>query len=313
MIKITRSTSGTAGTTRLRVEGRIVAKTVGEVEIVCLAALEEGAPLLLDLAGVSYVDATGVQAIQALTARGAVVVGCSALVAELMRAYAERHDEPSSEDETALVAALRRGDPTALESWVRRDGPGMLAAARRLLGVEEEARAVVQEAFGQAFNAIDGVRGEGTLSTWLQRVVVAAALTRLRRQRRTPEDAIAALLPHFDEAGAWGESPASWVTPVDRTEQAGTRALVRECIQELPKSYRTVLVLRDIEELGVDEAAAALGTSAGAVQTRLHHARQALRTLLAQRLGGNAARMPARNATAPARASGCARVDSVPE
>ncbi len=119
---------------------------------------------------------------------------------------------------------------------------------------------------------------------------------RLRRQRRKPEESIDELLPRFDEQGTWEQEPAHWATPFELTEQRETRAVVRECIDRLPKAYRTVLVLRDIEELDTDEAAAALGVSVSAVKTRLHRARQALRTLLEQRLGldgaGAAAGMP---------------------
>ncbi len=161
----------------------------------------------------------------------------------------------------------------------------MLSVARRMLRVEEEARDVVQEAFVSAFKAIDRFEGTARLSTWLHRITVNAALMRLRRQRRKPEESIADLLPSFDDTGAWEEEPAEWSLPEDQAERQETRAIVRACIERLPASYRTILVLRDIEELDTDETALALGLSASAVKARLHRARQALRTILAQRLG----------------------------
>jgi RNA polymerase sigma-70 factor (ECF subfamily) len=286
MIKITRIASGSVGTARLRVDGRIVSKTVDELEDACLASLEEDDPFVLDLAGVTFVDTGAARTIHTLVARGTVVVGCSALVEELLRACAARSEEQGDgNDETSLIASLRRGDAGAFEELVRLYGPRMLAVARRMLRVEEDARDAVQEAFVSAFKALDSFRGKARLSTWLHRIVVNAALMRLRRQRRKPEESIDGLLPRFVENGAWESEPAHWVTPFDLAEQRETRVVVRECIARLPKSYRTVLVLRDIEELDTDEAAAALGVSVSAVKTRLHRARQALRTLLEQRLG----------------------------
>src|SRR6185295_8547955 len=98
-----------------------------------------------------------------------------------------------------------------------------------------------------AFKALDGFQGNARLSTWLHRIVVNAALMRLRRQRRKPEESIDELLPRFDESGSWEQAPASWMTPFEHAERGETRAMVRECIDRLPKSYRTVLTLRDIE------------------------------------------------------------------
>ncbi len=160
MIKITRLASGTSATARLRVDGRIVGKTVDELEDACLAALEEDEPFVLDLAGVSFVDAAAARMIDTLVARGTVVVGCSTLITELLRAGTERGDErPARDDEAALVAGLRRNDPRAFEDLVQLYGGRMLAVARRMLRVEEDARDAVQEAFVSAFKALDGFQG----------------------------------------------------------------------------------------------------------------------------------------------------------
>lgn len=194
-------------------------------------------------------------------------------------------------DEADLIAALRRGDANAFEDLVRLHGGRMLAVARRMLRVEEDARDAVQEALLSAFKALDGFQETARLSTWLHRIVVNAALMRLRRQRRKPEESIDELLPRFDDSGSWESEPSHWSTPLEHAERHETRAIVRECIERLPASYRTVLMLRDIEELDTDETAAALGIGVSAVKTRLHRARHALRTLIEQRLG--VAAMPA--------------------
>jgi RNA polymerase sigma-70 factor (ECF subfamily) len=191
---------------------------------------------------------------------------------------ADRPEAPG-EDERALVAALRAGDDGAYEQLVRSHAPRMLAVARRLLGDGEDARDAVQEAFGSAFRSIGSFAGQARLSTWLHRIVVNAALMRLRTRRRKPEQPLDDLLPRFESDGHRRDPGGPW-QPAERLERREARKLVRDAIERLPESYRTVLVLRDIEGLDTAQAAELLGVSTGVVKTRLHRARQALRTLL---------------------------------
>jgi RNA polymerase sigma-70 factor (ECF subfamily) len=184
-------------------------------------------------------------------------------------------------DETALVARLRAGEEAAFEQLLRMHGGRLLTVARRYLRNEEDARDAMQDAFVSAFRAIHGFDGMARLGTWLHRIVVNAALQKLRAQQRRPEQLIDDFLPAFLEDGhraspgpRWSESAA---LALERRE---TRALVRACIDRLPESYRTVLLLRDIDEVDTEAAANLLGINVGAVKTRLHRARQALRTLL---------------------------------
>ncbi len=189
-------------------------------------------------------------------------------------------------DETRLLAALRAGDAAAYETLVRREGGRMLAVARRFLRQEEDARDAVQDAFLQAFRALPRFSGEARLGTWLHRIVVNASLMKLRTRRRQPEEPIDALLPVFED-GHHAEYVAEWRDGAEvLLERAETRAFVRECIDALPESYRTVLLLRDIEELDTHEAARALEVTPNVLKVRLHRARQALRTLLDKRLRG---------------------------
>ncbi len=194
-----------------------------------------------------------------------------------------------SPDEAALLARLRAGDEAAYEELVRSHGGRLLAVARRFLRNEEEARDAVQDAFLSAFRNMEGFEGQARLSTWLHRIVVNAALMKLRTRRRKPETPIDDLLPGFLEDGHM-ESPAvEWrKAGVDEAERNQLRTLVLEKIQELPEGYRNVLMLRDIEDLDTEETAAQMGISVGAVKTRLHRARQALRGLLEPHLSVDA-------------------------
>lgn len=180
-----------------------------------------------------------------------------------------------------FVAQLQRGDETSYEVLVRQYGGAMLAVARRMLRNEEDAREVVQEAFLRAFQAIRHFREEARLSTWLHRIVVNAALMRLRSASRRPEVPIDDLLPEFDEHGRH----AAEVRPLPVSVEAGlesaeVRAQIRACVEQLPEQYRAVIVLRDLQELSTAQAATLLGISENAVKIRLHRAHQALRTLL---------------------------------
>jgi RNA polymerase sigma-70 factor (ECF subfamily) len=183
--------------------------------------------------------------------------------------------------ERALLAALRGGDDRAYERLVSEHGGRMLAVAQRMLRNDEEARDALQEAFLLAFRGLPRFAGQSRLSTWLHRIVVNAALMKLRRRRAHPEESIEALLPTFLEDGHSAVEYGDWPESADRLlERAEVRERVRAAIDRLPVTYRTVLLLRDIEELDTGEVAEALGISANAVKIRLHRARQALRELL---------------------------------
>jgi RNA polymerase sigma-70 factor (ECF subfamily) len=182
-------------------------------------------------------------------------------------------------DDQALLQSLRAGDDAAYEKLVRENAGRMLAVARRFLRDEEEARDAVQDAFLSAFRSIRDFGGGARISTWLHRIVVNAALMKLRTRRRKPEAPIDELLPRWRENGHPAMPAAPWTA--DRLlERAELEARVRAGIDRLPDAYREVLLLRDIEEFDTEQTAALLGVSSNAVKTRLHRARQALREVL---------------------------------
>jgi RNA polymerase sigma-70 factor, ECF subfamily len=188
--------------------------------------------------------------------------------------------------DAALLAALRDGSAGAYEQLVRTHGGRLLAVARRLLSSEEDARDAVQEAFLNAFRSINRFEGQALLSTWLHRIVVNVSLMKLRSRKRKPEESLDHLLPAFQDDGHFLDRFDSGTEPADeRLAREEAQAAVRSAIDELPTHYRTVLLLRDIEGLSTQDVAEQLGITTNAVKLRLHRARQALRTLLAPRLG----------------------------
>src|SRR3954465_415221 len=178
-------------------------------------------------------------------------------------------------DDQTILAGLRAGDQQAFETLVRVYGGRLLAVARRFVRNDEDAQDIVQSAYLSAFRALDQFEGHCQLSTWLHRIVVNTALMRLRSKRRKPEESIEDLLPAFQEDGHHVEQFADWNTPADQLiERNETRATVRACIDRLPDNYRSVLLLRDIEERSTQEVAVALSMTSTAVKVRLHRARQ---------------------------------------
>lgn len=193
-------------------------------------------------------------------------------------------DETLSE-ESGLVRRLQNGDGAAFEEMVRIYGPRMLAVIQRYLPIAEDAQDVLQDAFISAFRAIDRFQSQSRLGTWLFRIAVNAALMKLRSRARRPEKAIEDLLPRFTSDGH-REITKEWaVTHDTEAEDADSRRAVREAINELPETYRIILLLRDIEERSTEETAEVLELTVANVKTRLHRARQALREILEQRFG----------------------------
>jgi RNA polymerase sigma-70 factor (ECF subfamily) len=170
-------------------------------------------------------------------------------------------------DETDLVTRLKSGDDDAYTQLVRAHADAMTAVARRFFGDTTDAAEAVQDAFVSAFRAMSTFEGTARLGTWLHRITVNACLLKLRGRKRSR------LVP------LEGETHATSLPPCGLS-QAETRSRVRAGLEQLPDAYRLVIQLRDLEGLSTEETAAQLGTNCGAVKTRLHRARQALKTIL---------------------------------
>jgi RNA polymerase sigma-70 factor (ECF subfamily) len=193
----------------------------------------------------------------------------------------DAHSTVEANEEAELVVRLQAGDNDAFETLVRTYAGRMLTVARRFLPAEQDSDDAVQEAFISAFQNIGRFESNARLWTWLYRILVNACLMKIRSAKRSRTVSIDDSLPQFDESGHHAHHPRAWPDDAfSQVSQAETRAKVRECIEMLPDSYRTVLILRDIEQRDTDETAAILGCTTANVKTRLHRARQALRTIL---------------------------------
>lgn len=190
-------------------------------------------------------------------------------------------DPYTDEDDAALLRRLRDGELGAFDELVERTGGRMLAIARSMLGHDEDARDAVQDAYLCAFRSIDRFDGRSLLSTWLHRITVNACLMRLRTRRRRP-DACWRRRGLPKSATGWPSSEdsagAAWPDPSVFLQRRELVALLRRQIDELPREFREVLMLRDVHQLDTIAAADALKLSVPGVKTRLHRARRALRS-----------------------------------
>jgi RNA polymerase sigma-70 factor (ECF subfamily) len=184
--------------------------------------------------------------------------------------------------EAMLVERLKRGEEDAFEDLVRRYSGRLIGLARRILGGDEDlARDAVQDAFLNAFRALDGFNGDARLGSWLHRIVVNAALAKLRQRRRRPESFLCDEL----SGDARDDVPERQVPLSDGEREAADDSLarrqqselVRDCIAHMTDSHRTVLTLRYIDEYDTEQTARILGIAPNTVKTRLMRARDALR------------------------------------
>ena len=173
------------------------------------------------------------------------------------------------------------------EQLVRDNIGWMLVLAERLLRDHSLAEDVVQESFLRAFDNLHGFEGRSSFKTWLHRITVNVAISKLRSLDRLAEHSLDEYLPEFDLYDCRVEMPWSKLATIDEAiESEENRRRVLEAIRQLPDSYRIVLELRDIEEYDTREVASLLGISTSNAKVRLHRARSALKKLLEPMLRG---------------------------
>jgi RNA polymerase sigma-70 factor (ECF subfamily) len=189
---------------------------------------------------------------------------------------------PDAANDDSLVRDVRRGSPTAFGAMMRRYNRRLYRTARAILKDDSLAEDALQEAYLAAFRHMDEFRGDAALGTWLTRIVVNQALQALRRTRRDR------VVVPFEESDAQHEAlnvaDSPDTGPENMLLRAQTRRLIERSIDSLPEVYRTVFVLREVEELTVEETAAALDIPAATVRTRLFRAKARLRESLAQQM-----------------------------
>jgi RNA polymerase sigma-70 factor, ECF subfamily len=185
----------------------------------------------------------------------------------------------AASDEAALVASAKAGDAAAFTTLVTRYERKIYRLAKHITQNDEDAEDVLQETFLKAYEHLDGFQGNSKFYTWIVRIAVNEALMKLRKRKgdRTvpldePVDTGEEMVAR--EIAVWDDNPE------ERYSREEMQEILDRAVDSLKPDFRTVFILRDIEELSTEEAAEALGISIPAVKSRLLRARLALREKL---------------------------------
>lgn len=188
-------------------------------------------------------------------------------------------------DETELVQLARQGEAAAFRAIMQRSNRRLYRIARAVMNDDSEAEDVVQESYVRGLTALASFRGDSSLTTWLSRIVLNEAMGRLRRRRPTVDvDALE------DRQARQGDIIPFPLTsrepdPERAIAQRQIKALLESAIDELPDSFRTVLMARAVEGMSIEETAELFDLKPETVKTRLHRARQLLRDALEKQIG----------------------------
>lgn len=186
-------------------------------------------------------------------------------------------------EEPDFIRRLKTREERAVEELMTQYEAKIFGLALRMTGSREDADEVLQDVFLTVFQKIDGFRGDSRLSSWIYRIATNASLMKLRKRSKFQEIPLEEELgPKMTKEGMIAEPVIDWSKLPD--EEATRKELLQhidEALRLLPADYRSVFVLRDIEELSAEEASQILKISVAALKSRLHRARLFLRRELA--------------------------------
>ena len=189
--------------------------------------------------------------------------------------------------EQDLIQRVKNGEIEVFYELVRPYERGVFLAALSLVKNEADAEEVAQEAILKAFKSLARFRGEAKFSTWLIQIAINEAKMKLRRDRRHLYESLEEG-PRGDDGDYMPKDYADWrEIPSEALEQKELRVALTKALKFLPEKYRSVLVLRDVQQLSIAETSQALGISEANVKTRLSRARLQMRDALAPGLTGS--------------------------
>jgi len=177
----------------------------------------------------------------------------------------------------AVIARIRAGEPCCFEILMRRHNRRVFRVTRAILKRDDEAEDVMQEAYVRAYEHLSEFRAEASFATWLTRIAIHEALARKRREQRfDPLESASSQSPVL--------SPESPRSPEQQVNDHQLRAVLERSIDALPDEFRTVFVLRAVEQMSGAETAACLDIPEETVKTRLHRARLRLQEVIVRSL-----------------------------
>jgi RNA polymerase sigma-70 factor (ECF subfamily) len=192
----------------------------------------------------------------------------------------ERSDNTLAVGERNLVERAKSGDQSAFRAIMEQHNRRLYRVARAVMKDDTEAEDVVQETYLSAFSNLSNFRGDSSLATWLTRITLNEALGRRRKQRATVTlesveiaQETSAQIVHFPTMNTETD-------PERSAAQRQIRKLLERAMDALPEPFRLVFIMRDAEEMNIEETASHLGIRPETVKTRLHRARRLLRQSL---------------------------------
>lgn len=201
-----------------------------------------------------------------------------------MKMVMEQDFKPLSDaDEDALVTRAQQRDEAAFAELMRRNSSQSLRLAISVLKDREEAEDQVQTSFFKAWTKLPEFQAESKFSTWFRRIVLNQSLMQLRKRKR-------ATLVSIDEPNDDGRTMEPASRELNAEDHLGNREMadvLRSEVQKLPPLLRDILILKDLEQLSVQDAAAQLGISEPAAKSRLLRAREMLKTRMARHTTGH--------------------------
>jgi RNA polymerase sigma-70 factor, ECF subfamily len=185
-----------------------------------------------------------------------------------------------ADDDASLVRRVLAGDPAGFGLLMRRFNRRLYRLARAIVGNSAEAEDALQEAYLDAHRSLGQFRGDSSLATWLSRLVVNECLGRMRRNARRQN--VIPMIPSPTDHEIESVPSDELGSPDAAADRAQMRAILERRIDALPEGFRTVFVMRSVEELTVEETAESLGIPAETVRSRHFRAKTLLREALAR-------------------------------
>jgi RNA polymerase sigma-70 factor, ECF subfamily len=205
----------------------------------------------------------------------------------LLSTFAQWRQRDALTDED-LIALARNRDEGAVRALVQRHNRRLFRIARGLVRDDREAEDIVQETYVRAFTSLDRFRGDSEFGTWLTRIALNEAYGRLRRKRPTVDITEIEESRHAD-GGQVIMFPLSsdQANPESETGREQVRQFLEQAVDHLPEPFRMVFILRDVEGLSTEAAAALLSIKPATVKTRLFRARRLIRTEIEKTLAAD--------------------------
>jgi RNA polymerase sigma-70 factor (ECF subfamily) len=187
-------------------------------------------------------------------------------------------EEGASEDRQ-LLERSQSGDMAAFEALVEQHRDKVYGLALRMTRSDADAAEITQETFLSAYQHLGEFRGEAAFGSWVHRIAANHALMRLRHRTVVQAAEEELKSPEFNERGSYAEYPATdWSRRADeKVLDAELRRAIQQATDTLPKGYREVFLLKDVEGLSYEQISEITGDSVAAIKSRLHRARLALR------------------------------------